>query len=152
MRRRRQLPAAPIIIFILFILLIFLFARACLPESAKAKRIVDQFYTYEQKGEFGKSWELLHEAMHQRFEKGSYIQDRAHTFIGHFGAETFTYKIDGGKKKTNWKMQKDGEPIGDTYEFTVTKTYRGKYGHFQFVQYVYVLKEEKDWRILWDYN
>ena len=151
MRKRRGNPTI-IVVVIFVIVLLFSIARACLPESAQAKRVVDQFYSYEQKGEFGKSWELFHETMHQKFDKGAYIQDRSHTFIGHFGADTFSFKIDGGKKKKNFKIQKDADPIGDVYTFTVTQTFLGKYGHFDFVQYVYVAKQEKDWVILWDYK
>lgn len=51
-----------------------------------------------------------------------------------------------------WRMIKDGETFKAVYEFKVQQDFKGKYGHFMFVQYVFVGKEEGEWRILWDYN
>ncbi|WP_062514299.1 hypothetical protein [Halobacillus sp. KGW1] len=152
MKRKKQ-PA--LILFILFLLLTLIAAGAFFimtRPSYQAERVVDEFYTLEQEGEYNKSWELLHTSIQEKFAKGTYIQDRSHVFMNHFGADTFTFTIDGKKKRDNWKMEKDGEPFGVVYEMVVTQTYHGKYGHFLFTQFVYVTKEEGEWRILWDYN
>lgn len=113
---------------------------------------VRQFYEFEQSGDFGDSWQLLHPLMQERFDRAAYVQDRAHVFIGHFGAETFSFDIREEKKRKNWKMVKDGKTFETVYEFQVEKNYHGKYGHFLFVQYVYVVRVNKEWRILWDYK
>ncbi|MFC7321729.1 hypothetical protein [Halobacillus campisalis] len=121
------------------------------PEQ-QAKRIVESFYTYEQEGNFSDSWELLHPFMKEKFAKGSYLQDRAHVFMNHFGVTTFTFSLEGSKKIKNWTMEKDRDPIGVVYATTVIQTYKGKYGHFKLHQEVFVAKVEGEWVILWDYN
>ncbi|MGD7053932.1 hypothetical protein [Sutcliffiella horikoshii] len=135
-----------------FLFLIYFVAMWLLGEERKAKNLVQEFYTYESSSNYGESWELLHSELQTRFARGAYAQDRAHVFNGHFGADTFSFEIGDSKKISNWKMEKDGESFDTVYEFEVRQDYRGKYGHFLFVQYVYVVQEDKEWRILWDYK
>lgn len=73
-------------------------------------------------------------------------------FNGHFGADTFTYEVNDGEKLKDWRMMKEGQTFKAAYAFEVKQDYKGKYGHFMFVQYVYVGKEDGVWRIMWDYN
>jgi hypothetical protein len=49
-------------------------------------------------------------------------------------------------------MEKDGDLFETVYEFEVEQTYLGKYGRFMFVQFVYVVREGEEWRIVWDYG
>ncbi|WP_223701106.1 hypothetical protein [Sutcliffiella deserti] len=154
MRRRNRIH--PVIVLSLgigvIVLFVYLLSTILISAEGKAERLVEDFYAYEQEGDYGRSWELMHSSMQERFQRGSYIQDRAHVFNNHFGAETFTYNVSDAEKLKSWKMVKDGETFDLAYKFKVEQTYKGKYGHFLFVQYVYVVKEEKDWRIVWDYN
>lgn len=118
----------------------------------QSKKVVEAFYTYEQSGDFDDSWELLHPFMKKRWSKAQFMSDRFHVFIGHFGTETFQFKIEKDNKINNWKMAKELQPFEEAYKFTVTQTYKGKYGKFSFLQEVYVAKDEDEWKILWDYN
>lgn len=72
--------------------------------------------------------------------------------MGHFGADTFNFEISDDKKLNNWKTSKDSKPLENVYEVVLTQFYQGKYGRFEFVQYVYVTEEKGDWVILWDFN
>ncbi|KAA0548542.1 hypothetical protein FZW96_08205 [Bacillus sp. BGMRC 2118] len=152
MRRRRKLPLLPIGIICLGIFILYLFGSFLFSGSRQAERVVDQFYGYEQDGDFSNSWELLHPDMKKKFEQGAYIQDRAHVFIGHFGAETFTYTIEKEEKVENWRMSKEANAHKEAYKFIVTQQYKGKYGSFSFLQDVYVVDYKGDWLIVWDYN
>ena len=49
-------------------------------------------------------------------------------------------------------MAKELQPFDEAYKFKVIPTYKGKYGKFSFLQKVYVIKDEDEWKILWDYN
>ncbi|WP_227939566.1 hypothetical protein [Alkalihalobacillus deserti] len=139
-----MIPIA-LIAFVTFILIL-------LPsENQQAHKIVDQFYSAEQEADFDSSWELLHSEMKNKFSKSAYMQDRVHTFMSHFGADTFTYSMTKPKKIKSWKMTKDAKPM-EAYEVVVTKEYNGKYGHFNFVQYVYVSLDGEQPAILWDYK
>ncbi|WP_235420950.1 hypothetical protein [Jeotgalibacillus soli] len=130
-------------ILILFILL---------PSDAEeALETVDLFYRLEQEADFSTSWELFHSEMKNRFPKAGYIQDRAHVFMNHFGVNTYTYTLSEPEEIEDWKMDIDTESIF-VYEIIVTQSYIGKYGRFDFIQYVYVSLEEDEWKILWDYN
>src|SRR5437868_4025825 len=77
----------------------------------QAKGVVDEFYHYEQAGDYTKSWMLFHSAMKGKFSKSSYIQARPHVFINDFGVETFSYTIGKPEKLSNWKMTKTGPTI-----------------------------------------
>jgi hypothetical protein len=154
MRKKRLLPRN-IILPILAILVIgglFWTLFSFLSPGHQAKDVVEEFYTYEQQGDFSDSWELFHSQMKAKFPRGHYIQDRAHVFMNHFGVETFTYTIDKPEKIKRWKMEKGASPLKDVYKMTVTQTYKGKYGNFELEQDVFAAKEKGEWKILWDYK
>ncbi|MFP7492408.1 hypothetical protein SFC66_01380 [Terribacillus saccharophilus] len=141
-----------IICFMVMLVLcvIALFLKNASPNQAK--KTVEQFYTYEQKGEYSSSWGLLHPELQSRFPLKDYVTDRSHVFMSHFGADTFQFAIEEKEKHKKWQAAPDGQTYKDVYAFTVKQDYRGKYGHFAFVQYVYVVKDKGEWQILWDYQ
>ncbi|WP_204412933.1 hypothetical protein [Bacillus tianshenii] len=150
-QRQRQVLVGIVGVFLL-IIIVLIFKLIFSIGNNTAEGTVHQFYEYEQEGDFGRSWELLHPVMQEKFGRSAYFQDKAHVFIGHFGAETFSYEVSDVKKLKDWRMEKEGEIFETVYEYEVELNYRGKYGHFLYIQYVYVVKEEKEWRILWDYK
>ena len=141
--------------FIFFIAIVLIMAAAVfffMGPSHQAKKAVDTFYSYEQEARFASSWDMFHSEMQGKFSRNNYLQDRAHVFLNHFGVESFNYSLSRPKGVSGWQMTSDSEPLGKVYKVTVTKKYHGKYGHFKLIQDVYTVKEDKDWRILWDYN
>jgi hypothetical protein len=152
MKKRSKFPLKLIVILIACAALFFLI-RLVLPSAEKrAVSTVDEFYTYEQKGDFSASWELFHPDMKKKFDKGPYIQDRAHVFLNHFGVNTFSYELGKAEKLEGWRMADGGKAFPKVYKVTVTQTYKGKYGNFELVQDVFAAEMEDGWRILWDYK
>lgn len=139
-------------LIIVIILLIFLIRVIFFSPKHQANKVVDEFYTYEQEGDFTKSWKLFHPYMKEKWDKSTYINDRAHVFMGHFGAETFDFSIEYIDKVKGWKMSKEIKPFKEAYRFQVLQMYKGKYGKFNFEQDVYVVQNKGEWEILWDYN
>lgn len=154
MRRKRQRRLMLLILVPVFVLLGFLTNIFFHVFSAgyQTEKLVNTFYTLEQDGDFSDSWELLHPYMKDKWKKGAFIQDRAHVFINHFGAETFQFTVIEGDRIDEWSMSQNLPPVDTAYQFTVTQTYEGKYGKFSFIQEVYVAEDNGEWRILWDYN
>ncbi|EKN65178.1 hypothetical protein BABA_21076 [Neobacillus bataviensis LMG 21833] len=152
MRKRQSRVGLFIGVFIVIILIIVMIKSMFFSAEEQAQRVVDEFYTYEQEGNFTDSWELFHPFMKERWEKSTYINDRAHVFMGHFGAETFDYSIEYLDKVEKWRMAKDKKPFKEAYHFQVLQMYKGKYGKFNFEQDVYVVKNKDSWGILWDYQ
>ncbi|AIM16263.1 hypothetical protein [Neobacillus sedimentimangrovi] len=151
--KRKHVPLKGVFIGIILVILVFLLVRCVFDTSEQeALEVVDEFYRYEQKGDFAQSWQLFHSSMKQRFSKGHYIQDRAHVFMNHFGVETFTYTIGEPEKLEEWKISKDQPALTNVYKFLVTQTYKGKYGNFDIQQEVFVVQEKEKWKIMWDYN
>ncbi len=140
------------VIIVVIILLAVFVKSVFFSAKDQANKVVEEFYTYEQKGDFTKSWELFHPYMKERWDKTAYINDRAHVFMGHFGAETFDYSIEFVDKFKEWKMSKDSKLFQIAYKFKVLQAYKGKYGKFTFQQEVYVVQNKDKWQILWDYN
>lgn len=153
MRRRRPSERVFILGVIVFLLIIIVALPFTLfSDRGNAKDFVQQFYEFEQNGDFAQSWELFHPEMQAKFKKSTYIQDRAHVFMNHFGADSFSFDVSKGDKLQNWQMEEGGETFGTVQQFVVRKAYIGKYGNFEFVQQVFVVKVDKEWRLLWDYN
>ncbi|TFB19220.1 hypothetical protein E3U55_10910 [Filobacillus milosensis] len=154
MRRRGNAKGILILggaLAVIILLIISLFNGRKSPEE-QAAEAVHQFYTYEQDGTFSESWEMFHPLMQQKFDKGYYIQDRAHVFMNHFGVTTYSYTLSEPTKVTNWAMEDGAEPLEQAIKFAIYKTYKGKYGNFTIVQDVYATELQGKWRILWDYN
>ncbi|MFC4800202.1 hypothetical protein ACFPA1_12675 [Neobacillus sp. GCM10023253] len=151
--RRRNVPVKGLFMGILLIAAVLMLVRCVFVSSdQQAVAVVNEFYQYEQQGDFASSWALFHSEMKKRFGKGAYIQDRAHVFMNHFGVETFTYTLDGAEKLDKWEMSKEGPAFKNVYKILVTQTYKGKYGYFELKQDVFAVKEKEKWCILWDYN
>jgi hypothetical protein len=138
--------------FSIFIGAIFLIITSLSSADRQAQETVDEFYSFEQDGNFADSWKLFHPYMKQKFTKSSFIQDRSHVFIGHFGAETFTYEISEPEEIEGWRMEEGQKSFKSAYKFQVMQNYKGKYGAFSFQQDVFVVKHKEQWVILWDYN
>ncbi len=149
---RRQSPLPLILIGLAIVLLVFSFAKLFQTDGRKAEHVVKEFYKHEQLQQHSQAWELLHPIVQDKFPKTNFIQDRNHVFFGHFGAEAYSFHIKNSGKKKNWRAVKDGDVLHNAHHFTVEKEYRGKYGHFYFIQEVYVVKEEGEWMIVWDFK
>ncbi|MEW9501546.1 hypothetical protein [Jeotgalibacillus marinus] len=149
MRRKHSLQIPLLITIFLAITLLLLLL---LPSNAdKASATVDEFYQLEQQANYSAAWELFHQEMQERFSKDNYIIDRTDLVVNQFGTDTFTYSLSKPEKVENWKMTADSKPL-TAYKIIATLTLVGKYGHFDYVQYIYVTKVDKEWKILWDYK
>ncbi|MCM3763563.1 hypothetical protein [Neobacillus niacini] len=153
MRKRRSILLKGIILGTLVFAAVAMLVRCVFVSSeGEAVDVVNEFYRYEQEGDFSNSWDLFHSSMRKKFTKGDYIQDRAHVFMNHFGVETFTYTLGEAEKLDKWRISKDGPAMKNVYKVPVTQTYKGKYGNFDLMQEVFVVEEKDEWKIMWDYN
>ncbi|PLS17812.1 hypothetical protein CVD28_08925 [Bacillus sp. M6-12] len=151
MRSKKRTPLI-VITIIMVLFFSFLFIRIFDSPEKLAKEMVDEFYSYEQEGNFAESWDLFHPLMKEKWNKTTYLQDRAHVFIGHFGTESFEYNIKEIGEVEDWQMDKDTPSFKKAYKFKVTQTYKGKYGKFSFEQEVYVINNKGKCQIVWNYN
>lgn len=129
-------------------------AIASLIASTKSKpeKLVEEFYEFEQDGDFGSSWDLFHSQMKQRFNKDQYIQSRAHIFMQDLQAKSFTFELGKSNDLQEWKGMDGAPTLKNVQEISVIQTYYGKFGKFVIEQPCYVVKEKGEWRLLWDYN
>lgn len=151
--RVRRISKIPI--GVLTAILVVLAVGACIiflfPSGSKS--VVEDFYEYESKAEFGKSWELLSSEMKQRFpNRADYVQNRSHVFLQHMDVETFQYDVGRPKKVKNRRLNKDGRQHKTAYEIPVTQVFNSRFGVFTLEQNCYVVKEKGEWRLLWDYQ
>lgn len=141
------------ILLIISLVIVFQFKRwTFFSPGRQAKEVVEQFYHYEQEGDFSKSWELFHPVMKEKFTKSNYLQVRAHVFMQDFGVDTFTYKVQKPEELKNWKMSKTGPFMKIVYKVLITQNYKGKFGNFEVNQEVFVVKDKGEWKVVWDYN
>ncbi|RLQ96867.1 hypothetical protein [Falsibacillus albus] len=116
-----------------------------------AEKVVDSFYHYEQKGDFGSSWKLFDSYMKEKMPKEQYVQLRPHVFMQDFQAKSFKYTIGHFKKLDEWNTLSDGRHFTNLYETTVTQTYETSFGEITIEQKCYTVKEKGEWRMVWDY-
>lgn len=121
-------------------------------EEGEALTDVEQFYKYEQVGDFGSAWELFHPLMQQRFNKSDYIQRRAHIMMQDFGVKTFEFHTGKPELLSAWKMSKEADEIAKVYQIDVTQIFHSPYGNFKIVQSCFAAFESGEWRLLWSYQ
>jgi hypothetical protein len=68
------------------------------------------------------------------------------------GQIPLNFEIGDEKKLAQWKMFKESKSLEKVYEVALTQFYKGKYGWFEFVQYVFVTEKKGNWVILWEFN
>lgn len=121
-------------------------------EVDSPEAVVKQFYTYEQSGDFGSSWEMFHPLMKERFAKQTYIQQRAHIFMQHFGAETFEFELGDPALVSDWKMSPEAPLMPQAFKVPVTLSYQSAFGDFSIQQDVFVVQEEDKYLLMWPYS
>lgn len=152
-RRRRN--GLPLLLLLLLFAVVYLFSSYLAKSSADPsppREVVRLFYQYEQRGDFGSSWELFHTQMKDRFKKDAYIQQRAQVFMSDFGTESFELEIGDPESMTSWKMSPQTAVLMDVYKIPVSMVYDSAFGHFIIQQDVFVAQENQEWRILWWYQ
>ncbi|TDL35277.1 hypothetical protein E2R51_06050 [Jeotgalibacillus sp. S-D1] len=149
MHRRNpfKLPIIMITIVGIIAFVIFLYPT----DSERAFDVVEQFYTLEKQGEASASWDLFHAEMKNRFSKDQYIMMRSGLFVEQLQSDSFTFKLSEPKKIKNWQMTSNSTPL-TVFKIIVTLNLKSQFGNMDLIQYVYVTQEDKEWRILWDYN
>lgn len=152
--RRRSSNKFPVIIIVCIVLLFVILMINLLTGigEREPKDVVKAFYHNEQEGDFGSSWELFHPVMQKRFSKNGYVTERSHLYMSHYGVDTFSFELGDKEKVKNWKMSKDTKKFPEAHRFEVKQTFKSKFGTFTVVQDTYVVKDEKEWKIVWDYN
>ncbi|WP_454189937.1 hypothetical protein [Paenibacillus sp. Marseille-Q7038] len=157
LRRRRGNGLIKLLTAVLvvgLIILLFWSVRGMVKSTneEEAVKIVEQFYDYEQEGDFGSSWELFHSLMKERYKKPDYVQTRAHVFMRHFGTNTFQYERSEPERKFDVQLVEGKEALKEVYLITVTQIYHSSFGNFKIVQPVYAAEESGDWRVLWSFQ
>jgi hypothetical protein len=153
--RRRQSPLPLMAFGLILIFIVIIVLKSCAggtspPDSPKT--VIEQFYEYEQDGDFGNAWELFHSEMKKRFKKSSYIQTKNHVFLGHMGVETFEVEMGEMKKLDEWKMSKDGPVFKDVSAAEITMHYDSQFGIMEIRQTCYAVVEKGEWKVLWNYD
>ena len=116
------------------------------------KQTVQQFYEYEQAGNYGSAWEFFHSSMKDKFSKEQYIQQRANVYMQQLGANTFQFKIGKVRKIGVWSMAEMSPAISEVYEIRVTQSFLSVFGKLSINQQVFAAKENDEWKLIWDYH
>ena len=120
--------------------------------KSRAAATVKEFYLYEQSGDFKKSWALFHSEIQNRFSDEQYSQLRSELITQDIGATSFTFDIGKVKTKKNWRSGVNSVIMKKVYVIKVTQHFQNQFGNFDLVQEVFVVKEEGEFRVLWDYK
>jgi hypothetical protein len=150
---RRKNPVPLLLIGIVVAVLIILFVSVLgNGEGESPEQVIEEFYEYEQNGDFGNSWEMFHSAMKKKFGKSSYIQTKNHVFLGHMGVDTFEVKVGEIEKIKKFPFSKDGPTFKDVRSAKVDLLFDSQFGVLTISQVCYVAQEKGEWKILWNYD
>ncbi|WP_211749186.1 hypothetical protein [Paenibacillus sp. Marseille-Q4541] len=157
LRRRRgkglvKLLTAALVVGLIVLLFYSVRGMVKSTNEEEAVQIIEQFYAFEQEGDFGSSWELFHSLMKEKYKKPDYVQTRAHVFMQHFGTNTFQYNLSEPERKFDVQLVEGKEPLKEVYLITVTQIYHSSFGNFKIVQPVYAAEESGEWRVLWSFQ
>jgi hypothetical protein len=153
-RGKRGITPILLIVILLIILSSVLFFYNVLwsTDGYQARKSVEDFYTLEQKGNYGSAWELLHSSVQMKFSKDAYIQKRAQVFMQQLGASTFEFEVSKSSDVGTWGMSAASSAITDVQRVHVTQHMLTVFGELDLEQDVYVAKENDIWKLLWSYQ
>jgi hypothetical protein len=151
--RRRKNPLPLLFMGIGGIILIFLFISVIGGGGERSpEQVIEEFYEYEQKGDFGNSWEMFHSEMKKKFGKSSYIQTKNHVFLGHMGVDTFEVEVGEIETLKKFPFSKNGPVFKDVRSAKVDLLFESQFGEMTISQVCYVAQEKGEWKILWNYD
>jgi hypothetical protein len=151
--RRRKNPVPLLLIGIAGVVLIILFVSVLGNGGGESpEQVIEEFYEYEQNGDFGNSWEMFHSEMKKKFGKSSYIQTKNHVFFGHMGVDTFEVKVGEIEKIKKFSFSKDGPTFKNVRSAKVDLLFDSQFGVLTFSQVCYVAQEKGEWKILWNFD
>jgi hypothetical protein len=151
--RRRKIPV-PLLLIVIGCILLILFFLSVLGDGKERSPdvVIEEFYQYEQNGDFGNSWEMFHSEMKKKFGKSSYIQTKNHVFLGHMGVDTFEVKVGEIEKIKKFSFSKDGLKFKNVRSAKVDLLFESQFGVLTISQVCYVAQEKGEWKILWNYD
>ncbi|QTC40288.1 hypothetical protein GA0061094_3611 [[Bacillus] enclensis] len=151
--RRRKNPIPLLLMGIVGMILLFLFVSVLgSGEGDSPEQVIEEFYDYERKGDFGNSWELFHSEMKKKFGKASYVQTKNHVFLGHMGVDSFEVEVGDIEEIEDFEFSKDGPTFKDVRSAKVDLLFDSQFGEMTISQICYVAREKNEWKILWDYD
>jgi hypothetical protein len=151
--RRRKNPVPLLLIGVGGFILIFFFVNVFGGGVERSpEQVIEEFYEYEQNGDFGNSWGLFHSQMKKKFGKSSYIQTKNHVFMGHMGVDTFKVEVGKIEKIKKFSFSKDGPIFKDVRSAKVDLLFDSQFGVLTISQVCYVAQEKGEWKILWNYD
>lgn len=150
--RRKTGKSFPITIVVIILLGFLIWSISYLFNQSAPRDIVEEFYISEQEGDFGSAWDLFHPVMKERFTKNAFVTERSHIYMGHYGVSSFSFKVLDSKKMKKRKMAKEGPEFQNPHRITVEQTIKSKFGTFTIKQYIYVVKDKEEWKIIWEYK
>lgn len=133
-------------------LVLFLYNFYWSSGSQQARHAVNAFYAYEQAGDYGSAWELLHPAMRAQFSKEYYIRLRTSFYMQQLGAGSFRFETGEPKRLDYWKHAPEAERLAGVYRIPVTQHLMTVFGQMTIKQDIHAVKEEDRWLLLWNYN
>ncbi|MGR3765870.1 hypothetical protein [Rossellomorea sp. NS-SX7] len=151
--RRRKNPVPLLLIGVIGGILLFLFVSVLGSGGGESpEQVIEEFYKYEQNGDFGNSWEMFHSEMKKKFGKSSYIQTKNHVFLGHMGVDTFEVEVGEIEEIKNFEFSKDGPAFKEVRSAQVNLLFNSQFGKMTISQVCYVAQEKGEWKILWNYD
>lgn len=121
-------------------------------DARQLEQTVQQFYKYEQEGDYGSSWELFHPQMKEIYTKDYYIQLRAHVFMQQLGATHMQLALGNPERLEEWRLSEGAQPLEDVYRLEAEQRFLSSFGLLTLRQEVYAVKETEGWLLLWSFH
>lgn len=131
---------------------LFVFNSFWSSDVRQLKKTVQQFYSYEQTGDYGSAWELFHPQMKDIYTKDYYIQLRAHIFMQQLNATQTRLTLGKPEKLGEWQLSEGAQPLSHVYRLSAEQRFLSSFGLLTMRQDVFAVKEADSWLLLWSFR
>ncbi|WEG13748.1 hypothetical protein PU629_05115 [Pullulanibacillus sp. KACC 23026] len=155
LKRKKTTTSPKKILISLLVLLIlglcltyFLYSRHYLIRS-----VTRTFMYYEQSGDYGSSWEMLHSDMKAQMKQSTYVETKSQIYLNDFKAQSFSYKIEHIRHLSAWHPSNSSKTYDNVYEVTVAQSFDSQFGDETLTSQLFLARDKKNqskWSILWD--
>lgn len=114
--------------------------------------VTRHFMYYEQSGDFGTAWSMLHSLEKTNMNQATYVKTKSQIYLEDFKASSYSYKIKRIRHLNTWHLTKS-LTFHNVYRVTIDQSFKSQFGPKIMISEIYVARDKKEqnrWTILWE--
>lgn len=149
--KQQKSPKKSLIIFLLILIIGGALTFYLSTRHYQIRYVTHRYTYYEESGDFGSAWNMLHSLMKSKVNQATYVQTKSQIYLNDFKATAYHYKIKRIRHLNTWYLTKKN-PVHNVYRVTIDESFNSQFGRKIMIYNIYFARDSKDrnrWCVLW---